>query len=130
MEIKVRFRDTDMLGHVNHASYLTYMEEARLEFLKKIGIEVKSTGYTIVLVGLKVDYMKQGYFGQILDVSTTISKVGRTSFTLINHIVEKESNELITKAEVTIVYYDIDNEKSVEIPDALKDKLKEHLISE
>ena len=36
--VKVRFSETDMFGHVNNTVPFTYFEEARMEFLKSIGL--------------------------------------------------------------------------------------------
>jgi acyl-CoA thioester hydrolase len=34
---RVRFRDVDAMGHVNNAVYSTYLEQARIAYLKPIG---------------------------------------------------------------------------------------------
>ncbi len=42
LEITVRFRDLDAMGHVNNAVYLTYFEEARVEYLKAASGSMKN----------------------------------------------------------------------------------------
>lgn len=127
MEIKVRVNETDMLGHINHASYFTYMEEARLDFLRGLGMDVKDENFMIVLASATCDFIQQGYFGQSLEVQTTVKKIGTTSFTLGNDILEKESNELIAQGEVTVVYFDKENQKPTPLPAELKEQLQAHM---
>lgn len=127
MEIKVRVNETDMLDHINHASYFTYMEEARLDFLRGLGMDVKDENFMIVLASATCDFIQQGYFGQSLEVQTTVKKIGTTSFTLGNDILEKESNELIAQGEVTVVYFDKENQKPTPLPAELKEQLQAHI---
>src|SRR5699024_11219417 len=125
MEVKVRVNETDMLGHINHASYFTYMEEARLDFLQKLGMEVMDDRFTIMLVSAKCDFIRQGYFNQLLEVKTPEKKKGNTSFPLENNILEKQSNELIAQGEVTIVYLDTSIKKQAKLPESSRKKLKD-----
>ncbi len=37
IELPVQFRDFDSLGHVNSATYLQYMETARIELMRSLG---------------------------------------------------------------------------------------------
>src|SRR5699024_847774 len=129
MEIKVRISETDVLGHINHANYFTYMEEARIEFFNKIGLEVINEGCTVILAAANCDYVRQGYFNQTLMVTTGVKRIGRTSFTLVSDIVEKESNELIAKGEVTVVYFNVHEQRAQELPNSYKEKLKELMVS-
>lgn len=129
MDIKVRVNETDMLGHINHASYFTYMEEARIEFLKELGIEVKNEGFTIILASAKCDFISQGYFNQTLEINTKVTRVGKSSFDMGSDIIEKQSGQLIAKGEVVIVYYDIDHQQSAKLPEAAKAKLTHYMES-
>lgn len=129
MEIDVRVNETDLLGHINHANYFTYMEEGRLSFLKEMGLEVDDDSFSIMLASAKCDFIKQGYFSQTLIVKTKVTRVGNSSFNLGTDITEKESNELIARGEVTIVYVDIEKQKSAPLKDSFKAKLNENLES-
>lgn len=127
MEIKVRVSETDMLGHINNASYFTYMEETRLDFITKLGLDVSNEEFAIMLVSAKCDFIRQGFFGQILDVKTTVQRIGKTSFTLDSEMVEKESGNMIAKGEATVVYVNMLNQKPAALPDSFKATLQEHL---
>src|SRR5690625_6146742 len=101
MEIDVRVIETDLLGHVNHANYFTYMEEGRLSFLKELGLEIEDDGFAIMLASAKCDFIQQGYFNQTFIVNTKVTRIGNSSFNLGSDIIEKESNELIADRKST-----------------------------
>jgi acyl-CoA thioester hydrolase len=87
--VQVRWRDTDALGHVNHAVMLTYLEEGRDAFLtSRLG-----TLPMYVIVRMELEF-----FGELrLDRRTVIAqtdeiKLGRTSFTLYERLVADGSD--------------------------------------
>lgn len=125
LEIKVRVSETDALGHINNKSYFDYMEEGRIDFLKKINMP-EDKNHVFILAKTCCEYLRQGYFGQILQVKTTVGKVGTKSLTLISEIFNKETNELIAKGESIVVYFDMNEQQSLHLPFAYKEKLKKY----
>lgn len=81
VDIKIRFSETDMFGHMNNVSPFIYFEEARIEFLKHIGLFTKMSGTdTIPIVAdLQCDYHKQVFFGDTLKMFVKTNSIGRTS---------------------------------------------------
>jgi acyl-CoA thioester hydrolase len=99
--VQVRWRDTDALGHVNHAVMLTYLEEGRDAFLtSRLGALPM---YVIVRMELE-------FLGELrLDRRTVIAetndiRLGRTSFTLSERLVVDGSE--IARALVVCVRWD------------------------
>jgi|SRR5690625_406357 len=127
LEIKVRISETDALGHINNASYFTYLEDARINFLEKLDISIKDESLAFMLVSTKCDFISQGYFGQILQVNTEVLKIGIKSITLVSDILDKDSRKVIAVGEATIVYFNLLEEKTVEIPDAFKTRLQAYI---
>lgn len=124
MEFKARFSETDQLGHINHANYFTYMEEARLHFFQQIGLDLSDEQFTVVLVSAKCDFIEQGYFDQTLVVKCFVKKIGNSSFVITNDIIEKNSQQLIAQGEVTVVYFDVLNQKSAPLPAPFREQLE------
>lgn len=123
MEINVRLSETNMLGHINHTSYFSYMEEGRIAYLEELDISFSSKEYSIILNSAKCDFIKQSYLYDALIVKTKINKIDSNSFNIGSDIFEKESNELITKGEVTLMYFDINQQKYIDLPESFKEKL-------
>jgi len=57
-EIEIRWRDLDPYGHVNNAVYLTYLEEARDEWLERaLGSDGDAWDYVVARVA--VDFRRE-----------------------------------------------------------------------
>lgn len=84
-DIQVRFGDTDMLGHINNAAYVQYLEVARLKLIE----ESQRQGYprlSFVLAHISLDFRREIKLGQQVQVETWITRVGNSSFEMAYHI--------------------------------------------
>ncbi len=127
--VKVRFAETDALGHVNNTSYFIYQEEARVEFFGKLGFQLNAKEWSFILASTKCDFVSQGYFGQMLVVETSVNRIGTKSFGLIHEIKDKESGSLIARGTETVVYFNFDTQQSEPLPDSLREKLEQYLVT-
>ena len=79
VEVQVRFRDLDALGHVNHAVYLTYVEQARTVYFQQIlGMAVPDE-LRWVIATQRCDYLAPLAFAEIVDVGWRLTRLGRSS---------------------------------------------------
>jgi acyl-CoA thioester hydrolase len=123
--LEVRFRDCDALGHVNNAVYLTYLEQARFNHWRAIGLADLSGGADIpgvIVARVEIDYRRPAKFGDVLDVRLGVAAIGRTSFTYEYEIVDAEQ-QLIASARTVIVRFDYSTNRPVPMSDALKQAL-------
>lgn len=127
--LSVRFRDCDPLGHVNHAVYLTYLEQARFVLWRSQlapadpGSQRGGPGVGIILAHAEVDYRSQARHGDELEVRLSLHAVGRSSFTYAYEIVDVPTGRLVATAKTVQVHFDYDREQSVAIGDELREKL-------
>ena len=82
IDLEVRFRDLDALGHVNNAVYLTYFEVARMHYWKKVFSENPYLNILFLVVRSECDYRSQARLGEILRVAVRISEIRNSSFVL------------------------------------------------
>jgi len=115
--IEVRFRDTDALGHVNNAVYLSYFEMARAGFYEALTGAPFNTGpdaarYTFLIAEASVRYRTPALFGERLLADARIAWAGRSSFA-IEYRVRAEASplgkaRLVADGETVQVMYDIE----------------------
>ena len=110
-DIQVRFCETDLVGHVNNVSYFIYFEQARVDFVKMLGTSMFTSDWTLAVVSLHCDYINQAYFDQILEITTSVSRIGEKSFTLVHEIKDKKRQNLIAKGESVVVLLDMKRKK-------------------
>jgi acyl-CoA thioester hydrolase len=121
--IGVRFRDVDVLGHVNNAVYFTYMETARTEYwMKLFGLnELSRLGF--IVAHAECDFKVAARFGDVLDVSIWTSSIGNSSFVWDYEMRNSKTSELIAAGKTIQVYYDYKAEKSLPVPPDIREKL-------
>ncbi|MGV3488016.1 MAG: acyl-CoA thioesterase [Tuberibacillus sp.] len=125
-DIRVRFCETDAVGHVNNVSYFIYLEQARVDFTKKLGADIHTPDWTMAVVSLHCDYISQAYFDQELEVATSVSKIGGKSFTLVHEIRDKGDQRLIARGESVVVLLDSERKKAIPLNAEWVRKLEKH----
>ena len=105
-EVKVRFSETDMFGHVNNTVVFTYYEYARIEYMKALGIMINAEDVEptniLVVADLQCDYIRQVYFDEILSVYVKTASVGQSSMDL-HYMVKNAKDEICYTGRGTIV---------------------------
>jgi acyl-CoA thioester hydrolase len=107
----VRFRDVDAMGHVNNAVYLTYIEDARIAFLRPLGADVPE----MILARAEVDFRAPLSEGDELQIGVRPARVGTKSFELEYEL--RVGDKLAAEAKTVIVSYDYAAGRPVEVPD-------------
>ncbi|ADG05766.1 acyl-CoA thioesterase [Kyrpidia tusciae] len=125
--LRVRYCETDAMGHVNNISYMIYLEQGRTDFMKEIrknlGREV-----AIVLASIRCDFRAPSYFDDELQVRTEVQRVGKTSITMSQAILR--GDELIAQGESVIVHVDPVAQRPAPIPDDLRQVLLGQMAGE
>ncbi len=76
--IRVRYFETDAMGVVHHAFYLTYFEEARVEALRRLGASYRTMedeGFFLVITRVELNYKRPAYFEDQLSVRMRIERM-------------------------------------------------------
>ncbi|MER1999637.1 MAG: thioesterase family protein [Lysinibacillus sp.] len=104
-QVRVRFSETDMFGHLNNTVPFTYFELARIEYLKHVSVATwsKQTGDNILVVAdLQCDFLKQVFFDELLTISVKAAKVGNSSIDL-HYLTLNEAGEPVFVGRGTVV---------------------------
>ena len=113
LDIQVRFADTDAMGHVNNAKYLTYCEFARIGYWTDVTGDPMMLGTdraeSLILAEARITYRAQVFHSDRLTVQSRATRIGRTSFTLEHRLVAcapGEAARLVAVSESVLVRYD------------------------
>jgi acyl-CoA thioester hydrolase len=132
-EVEVRFADTDAMGHVNNARYLTYCEIARAAYYEAVtgrplplGVHGATEG--MILAEIRVTYRAPAFYGERLSVETRVSHIGRTSFVMDHRLTAPKSRygelRLVSTAESVLVTYDYVAERPIPVPAELVEAIE------
>jgi acyl-CoA thioester hydrolase len=119
--IQTRWPDFDALGHLNHAVYHVYLDEARDEALRNTVGDFDA--WPNVVVHASIDYRREVALGvREIIVHTQIAEVGRSSVRFEQTIVTPDG-ELAAEAEAVLVAWDPETRRSREITSAERQRL-------
>ena len=115
-EINTRWRDLDAFGHVNNATFATYVEDARISMFKRWDLSQTSGTRSVIAASLKLDFKQQLSHPSEIIVGQRISRIGTTSFDIQAAIYKKDGpNSPICETLLTCVCFNYDEQKSVRV---------------
>ena len=123
--LRVYYEDTDAGGIVYYANYLKFIERARTESLREIGLiqsEMRDKlKLAFVVKNIFAEYIRPAKLDDFLEVKTYFKKFGRVSIELAQEIFLNDNK--LFKAEVKLGIIDISG-KPKKLPIELKEKLE------
>ncbi|EDZ46430.1 tol-pal system-associated acyl-CoA thioesterase [Rhodobacterales bacterium Y4I] len=102
--VRVYYEDTDMGGIVYHANYLRFIERARSDWVRSIGVDqnaMREAGLIYVVRRIEADYLAPAKFDEELLVTTSMHAVTPARMTLIQDVTR--DGQPLFRAQVTIV---------------------------
>ncbi len=122
---KIRYAETDQMGIVHHANYLLYLEQARIEWLEKKGVnyaELEQQGIMLPVYNISINYRKPIHFGDTVKV---VIKRGELYGVRIpfEYKLYNSKNDLIVEAEVTLIFTSSVTRKPIRCPGELRNIL-------
>lgn len=123
---RVRFNEVDLQGVVHHTQIVTYLEIARVECWRSLGIsyrQMREDGYEFIINNVNIEYKKPLIFDEIIKVRVGLKSLARASFVLAYEIL-KESGETAITAETGLVCSRVGSGKPAALPGDYAARLK------
>ena len=122
VEMEVRFRDLDPMGHINNAVYATYLEQARVKYVEDVvGKEVMETG--AVVADLNVEFQRPIDYQESVTIAVRSGELGTSSIPVEYEI--RADGSVAATAETTMVTYDREAGEPQPIPDDWREAIEE-----
>jgi len=120
--LEVRWSDMDSMGHVNNAVYFTYLEMARIGFLRAEGAVsgMKVDGKGLGLVSIKCDFKRQVHYPATLEIGTRVTKIGTRSFHLEQGVFLQDRPDVMSVGHTVMCWVDYEAERAIALPDDLR----------
>lgn len=122
LEIRVRGYHTDAYGHVNHARYLEFFEEARWTFFENSGLPL-ANGLQLVVTDIRVRYRRAARTGDTLTVRSRIAS-WESRRIIIEQQADLSDGRTAVTAEITLL--PVLNGKSCSLPSDLQTALQQN----
>jgi acyl-CoA thioester hydrolase len=120
---EVAFGDLDAFGHVNNAVYLTYLENARIGYMREV-LAIESLEDLLVIVAkVNIDFRTRASLGEALELGARVSRIGTKSFDL-DHEVRGADGRLVAAASTTLVTFDYRGDTTMPVPDLWRERIE------
>jgi acyl-CoA thioester hydrolase len=117
--VRIYWEDTDAGGVVYHASYLRFLERARTEWLRALGVDQgalkERTGLAFMVRGMQLDFLRPALLDDELQVTVEVRERRAASILFAQSIRRADGTELL-RAEVRVACVDIRRMLPMRIP--------------
>jgi acyl-CoA thioester hydrolase len=120
LDIESRWRDMDAFNHVNNASYLGYIEEARVRWFKSLSTDWAGETSAPVMASVTVNYKRPAHWPETLRIELFAERVGGKSLTLGHRIASASDASLLYCDGHTVLVWVDRTGQSVLLPDAVR----------
>ncbi|MBE2258216.1 MAG: acyl-CoA thioesterase [Rhodobacteraceae bacterium] len=121
--MSIRWGDMDAYGHVNNTIYFRYMEQARVEYLERLGYKVMPRGSAPVIINAACTFLVPLNYPGSVEVRMFCGQPGRSSVPTHYEIRLQGDETLYATGDAKIVWMDVATGKSVAIPDEWRAQL-------
>jgi acyl-CoA thioester hydrolase len=126
IELPVQFRDIDVMGHVNNATYFQYMETARVELARRLGQVNEGFRGSFIVASARCEFKKPIRNERRMTVSVWVSRIGDRSWDL-DYSIHGHRRVEYAVGRTTQVAYDYKARSAVQISEKLKKKLAKYV---
>ncbi|HZY41868.1 MAG TPA: thioesterase family protein [Anaerolineae bacterium] len=124
--ISIRFRDLDAFGHVNNAVYFTYMEVARVDYFRQLGLLADDFPSPFFIIAEAACQFKAPILMTTpLSVRARVSRLGTSSFDMDYHFVDGATGRLLAVGRTVQVMFDYAAGRPVALPDRWRQTLSD-----
>jgi acyl-CoA thioester hydrolase len=116
----MRWGDMDAFGHLNNASYFTYFEQARVDWLMSLG-----TTHDLVLANVSCTFKRPIKFPATIDLELYGDNPGKSSLDSYYCLSNNDDKQLCAIGHGTIVWYDHKNACVIPIPSVVRKALED-----
>ena len=104
---KVQYYETDCMQIVHHSNYIRFFEEARVDFLEKLGVsytEIERSGYMVPVLSASAEYKGMTTFGDTLAICVKFEEFSGIRFSFSYKIYDVATGQLRTTGKTTHCY--------------------------
>jgi acyl-CoA thioester hydrolase len=121
MPMALRWRDLDAFNHVNNSNFLTYLEEARIQWFASLGREWLSDTMMPLLAAVQLNYRAPIPYPSKIAIALFADRVGNTSVTVGHRIESIDGATLYSDGHVVLVWIDPKSGRPIPLPDGVRE---------
>ncbi|MDX1836343.1 acyl-CoA thioesterase [Legionella taurinensis] len=113
----IAWGDMDALGHVNNGRYFDYFQQARIDWLQELNLDMRQTLGPVV-IHIACTFLKPVVYPATLTLTSSVHSLGRSSFVMDHDLFQDE--QLMAQGTSKIVWVDYQKNQSVPVPECIR----------
>ena len=123
---RLRFCDTDAIGHVNNAVYSVMCEAGRAELSLRCGLLAPGQGHVVVIARLELDFLREMTWPGEIRIETEVARIGNKSFNLRQRMWQDAT--LVARAHSVLAVLDQRTRRALPLTDEWRAALAPYAI--
>lgn len=120
-DLRVRFNDIDILGHVNNVVYLSLFDTAKADYLQNaMRGDMNWQRVESVIANINCSFINSAYFGEPLSVYTRCQEMGTKHFVLRQVMINSDTGQVKAMCDTVMVSYDPDTKTTTPVSAATR----------
>ncbi len=118
-EMLVREGHLDTFGHMNNATYLQILEEARWEIITQRGYglqEIQQKGIGPVILEIHIKYLRELKLREKIVIETQCIAVEKRKITRLLHEIKNSAGDVCCTAEIIVALFDTRTRRMISLP--------------
>lgn len=125
--VQMRFADVDQLGHVNNVNLQHYFDIGKTGYYNEVlKTPVNWRKNAFIQRATNSEFLAQTRYEEPIVVRTKVEKVGTTSFTMYQEIVNLENGEIKAFSRSTLVMFDFEAQVKIPMPEVWRRAISEY----
>jgi acyl-CoA thioester hydrolase len=118
LPLQIRYGDLDPQWHLNNAHTLILIEQGRFAYIQKLGLWDGKDFFQLGLIvaDVHVAYLAPVLFDQNVHVGVRVARIGSKSMVFEYSLEDRDSGQVLAKAETVMVAYDYPTRQSIPVP--------------
>lgn len=123
----MRFADVDRLGHVNNVNLQHYFDLGKTDYYARVIPQpIDWCKEALIQKATHTVYQAQTRFGEPVVVRTRVEKIGTSSLSMYQEIVQADSGEVKAYSRSTLVMFDFERQQKIPVPQSWRKLLGQH----
>ena len=126
--LRVRYAETDPMKYVYYGNYATYLEVARVELFRSLGMsydEIENQGIWLPVSEFSIKYLRPALYDEMIEIHTFIKKIPGVRIDF-EYEIYNSSNLKITEAKTALFFLDAKTGKVIRCPDFLMELIEKN----
>lgn len=125
--VAVRYGDLDPQGHVNNAATITYLEHARVAYIRQLGLWDGRSFLEIgfILARVELDYLAPILLTDPVEVGVRVSRLGNKSLDMDYLVRNSETGTIFAEGKTVQVAFDYQLQRTIPLQESWRQIIKD-----